>query len=165
MYLRGSRAREYYSRIHLDILNVCGALAPPMWRLWRVIAALAIHSKIGEAKARAVFFDAIEVGGTIDRAVRIAVISHRESRWDPNVVNPKSGTCGATQLSPIWWQGHTCAEIRHDRRLAFKLGLDAIDVLTVQCGSLERALVAFAHGQCGPMTPLVRAQCAMGEGC
>lgn len=134
-----------------------------MFKLWILVATLA-NGRLPYAELVSVFDDVLAVAPDFETARRLVVWSWFESRWMAHALNP-GGDCGVLQVRSLWWQGHTCAEIRKDRRLGFRLGMDAMVSLAETCGSMSAGLGAYASGKCGGSPMLVARRCALSEGC
>lgn len=93
-----------------------------------------------------------------------------ESGWhaSPAGSNDNGAACGVLQVHgpERLLEGATCAAVRKDRVLGFRAGYRMLVELVDKCGSVERALGAYATGQCGGAPMLVRRRCkALGDTC
>lgn len=93
-----------------------------------------------------------------------------ESGWHaaPAGSNDAGAACGVLQVHgpERLLDGATCAAVRKDRVLGFRVGYRLIVELVAKCGTVERALGAYATGQCGGAPLLVRRRCkVLGDPC
>lgn len=103
-----------------------------------------------------------------ERYARLAVVfGFYEGAWlaSPRGSNDNGAACGVMQ---VWsperiLPGATCAKVRADRVLGFRVGLLTIQQLEARCGSLRKALNSYATGRDCPEyhIALVDKRCAM----
>jgi hypothetical protein len=98
------------------------------------------------------------VAGDREATARVLLVwAWRESAWRTNALGDAGNACGVLQLHAIARDGHTCTELRSDRRLALRVGLAWMRRMRDVCGGSVRAgLRAFASGSCVG-TPRARA--------
>jgi hypothetical protein len=104
---------------------------------------------------------------------RVAYVwSYYESSWlaNPSGSNDDGRACGVMQihLPELAVPGATCAKVRADRKLGYRVGLATLHHLVAKCGSMRAGLTAFSTtGQCpkkGMIIKLVADRCAI-AGC
>lgn len=91
--------------------------------------------------------------------------SYWESSWqsDPKGSNDNGSACGTLQVHgpERLLSGATCAAVRKSAVLGYRVGYRLMRELVTTCGSVERALGAYATGQCGGAPQLVRRRCKL----
>lgn len=106
---------------------------------------------------------------TREQTARLLVVwSWKESAWRTNAIGDGGAACGALQLHAIARNGHSCAALRADRRLALRVGLAWMRRMRDVCGSVTGGLRAFASGTCHGSVrarELVRWRCKLAGGC
>jgi len=98
----------------------------------------------------------------------LVVFAWRESAFAADALGDHGRACGLLQLHDVARQGHSCDEVRADRRLALRLGLAWMRRMRDVCGSVKGGLAAFASGRCSGLPrvdALVASRCALAGGC
>lgn len=78
--------------------------------------------------------------------------SRWESRWDACAVGDNGRALGIVQVHREWFARVGVSEVatKCDAREGFRAGLRVMHLLVAQCGTVRRALAAFASGSCNP---------------
>ena len=93
----------------------------------------------------------------------LTVWAYHESSYTPSAVGDHGRSVGLLQLSPSL-AGRSAAELRNPHTNV-EAAIDVLRRLVAQCGSLPRALGAYASGHCGGAPALVARRCAEAGGC
>jgi hypothetical protein len=112
------------------------------------LPSAAIASAVEDVAAVAEAEAPLVEGDRLATASVLLVWSWKESAWRANAIGDGGKACGATQLHAIARDGHTCAELTADRRLALRVGLAWMRRMRDVCGSVRGGLNAYASGSC-----------------
>ncbi len=125
------------------------------------------HVRASEA-ARDVLaaLDAENITDPAERAAwarRLYGWSYFESSFyaNPQGSNDSDAACGVLQVHEPHklLDGTTCAKVRASRVLGYRVGLRKMQATITECGTVKRALGAFATGSCGGAPKLVEERC------
>jgi hypothetical protein len=100
-------------------------------------------------------------------AALLVAWSYFESRWDPSAVSPDGLDCGVMQVRRWHLPGGQCSSVK-TASAGYAAALDLLRELRARCGSVTRALHAYASGSCEPSTKtnaIVSRRCALAGGC
>jgi hypothetical protein len=89
--------------------------------------------------------------GADDRArtARLLIVwTWKEAAFRTDALGDKGAACGLLQLHELARDGHSCDELRGNRRLALRVGLAWMRSMRDVCGSVRGGLRAFASGSC-----------------
>jgi hypothetical protein len=82
-------------------------------------------------------------------AQMLIVFAKREAAFRNDLIGDQGAACSVLQLHELARDGHSCAELQADRRLALRVGLAWMRRMRDVCGGSVRAgLRAFASGVC-----------------
>lgn len=101
-------------------------------------------------------------------ALRLWGWSYWESSWYPSPPGDNDGgrACGVLQVHEpgALLPGATCAAVRKDLVLGYRVGYRALRKFVTLCGSIDAGLGAYATGMCRSNMNLVRKRCiALGD--
>jgi hypothetical protein len=89
--------------------------------------------------------------------------SYYESSYMPGAIGDSGRSCGIMQTAPSH-TGQTCRDLL-TAHASYRAALTILRGLVRDCGSLPRALGAYAGGHCGDAMDLVERRCAAVGGC
>lgn len=112
-------------------------------------------------------------GGRLKTAKLLVVMAGRESGGNETVYGDGGAAHGALQIHPRVWDEFLSERgfdytTYYDRRESMRAMLEIVKFLTGRCGSVKRALYAYASGSCfGNVVarPKMDARCAVVGGC
>lgn len=99
------------------------------------------------------------------RGALLAVTAAEESRGRAGVRGDSGRSCGRFQLGVVARAGRSCDELDADPFLDARTALAALRTLERTCGSLPRALGAYASGFCDRGVWHARHRCALSGAC
>ena len=88
-------------------------------------------------------------------ARRAFIWGYYESAFTTAASGDGGASCGVLQVTTPerWLTGATCARVKADRVLGFRVGITVMRMLVTKCGSVRAGLTAYAtDGACHPWT-------------
>ncbi len=134
----------------------------------RVVGVANVATWLASRRDPAVYFPALareDADAARAKVGKLFVVwSFYESSFLPDVAGDSGASCGIMQVVPSH-VGKTCGELRRSAYVGMEAGAVVLERLIVECGSLPRALGAYAGGHCGDAPDLVERHCALIGGC
>lgn len=146
-----------FTAIAIALLHRTPPPSDPLWARASIAETAAVEAARAESSV------------TWERDARIAfVFAYLEAGWSasPKGSSDRGEACGSMQvharqwasLLPVAW---TCAVIRSDLVIGMRAGLLVMHHLEGHCGSLARAVGAYATGACNADLRVVRDRCVL----
>lgn len=137
------------------------------------VSPLLVNDVANDAYAVAMSEEPLWNNGQLKTGKLLVVMAGRESAGNATVIGDSGAAHGAMQIHPRVW-GRFLEErgfdytVYYERRDSMRAMLAIVRHLTERCGSVKRALYAYASGSCfGNVVakPKMEARCALIGGC